>query len=82
MKSLPNIETYVEGIRKGNSAILAQSITLTESTKREHQHLAKQLIEKILPYTGQSVRLGITGVPGVGKSTFIEAFGEILLKKK
>jgi LAO/AO transport system kinase len=52
-----------------------------ESSKAEHQEISKQIIEKILPYAGQSVRLGITGVPGVGKSTFIEIFGQILVRK-
>jgi LAO/AO transport system kinase len=54
---------------------------LVESAKPEHQQIANQIIEKILPRTGKSVRIGITGVPGVGKSTFIESFGQTLLKK-
>jgi len=54
---------------------------LVESSKEEHQQLAKQIIENILPHTGKSVRVGITGVPGVGKSTFIETYGQLLLQK-
>jgi len=56
-------------------ASLARAITLVESTRADHQQEAQSLIEKILPKTGKSLRIGITGVPGVGKSTFIEAFG-------
>ncbi len=66
---------YVEGIIAGNRTILSQAITLIESSLPEHGELAQQIIEKCLPYSGKSVRLGITGVPGVGKSTFIEAIG-------
>ncbi len=58
--------------------MLAQAITLAESMRTEDQILANQLIEELLPLTGKSIRIGITGVPGVGKSTFIEAFGKLL----
>lgn len=58
--------------------MLAQAITLAESLRNEDQVLANQLIEELLPLTGKSIRIGITGVPGVGKSTFIEAFGKLL----
>lgn len=58
--------------------MLAQAITLAESVRTEDQILANQLIEELLPLTGKSIRIGITGVPGVGKSTFIEAFGKLL----
>jgi len=68
-------DDYVEGILAGNRTILSQAITLLESSLPEHSELAQQIIEKCLPYSGKSVRLGITGVPGVGKSTFIEAIG-------
>ncbi len=60
---------------KFNRAALARAITLVESTRADHQQEAQSLITKILPQTGKSLRIGITGVPGVGKSTFIEAFG-------
>jgi len=66
---------YVEGIRKGDVSILGQAVTLVESTVDEHQAIAQEVIEKCLPYTGNSRRIGITGVPGAGKSTSIDAFG-------
>lgn len=75
------IKEYVEGVLQKDISVLSRAITLVESTKQEHQQLANQIIEKILPHTGKSVRIGITGVPGVGKSTFIESFGQLLLKK-
>ncbi len=66
---------YVEGIRKGNPAILGQAVTLVESLMPEHQVIAQEVITKCLPYTGNSRRIGITGVPGAGKSTSIDVFG-------
>ncbi len=81
MKTSLSIKEYVEGILQGDISVLSRAITLVESTKQEHQQLANQIIEKILPHSGKSVRIGITGVPGVGKSTFIESFGQLLLKK-
>jgi LAO/AO transport system kinase len=66
---------YVEGVLAGNRRILAKTITLVESTRPEHQDLAMAVLDRLIPHTGKAVRLGITGVPGVGKSTFIEAFG-------
>ncbi|MDU1890762.1 MAG: methylmalonyl Co-A mutase-associated GTPase MeaB [Dysgonomonas sp.] len=71
---------YVEGILKGNISILGQAVTLIESSKPDHQIIAQEVIERCLPYTGNSVRVGITGVPGAGKSTSIDAFGMHLLK--
>ncbi len=68
-------EFYVEGVLAGNRRILAKTITLVESTRAEHQTLAMEILDRLIPHTGNAVRLGITGVPGVGKSTFIEAFG-------
>ena len=59
----------------GDRRALAKSITLVESSRDDHQEQAQDLLERLLPHTGKSFRLGITGVPGVGKSTFIEAFG-------
>lgn len=76
-----NIEEYAKGILHKDITVLSRAITLVESSKEEHQQMASQIIEKILPHTGKSVRVGITGVPGVGKSTFIEAFGQVLLQK-
>lgn len=69
-------QQYVDGIIEGNITILSQAVTLIESAKPEHQELAQIIIEKCLPYSGNSIRIGITGVPGVGKSTFIEALGK------
>jgi LAO/AO transport system kinase len=66
---------YVDGVLAGNRRVLAKTITLVESTRPEHQELAMEILDRLMPHTGQAVRLGITGVPGVGKSTFIEAFG-------
>lgn len=73
---------YVEGILKGDISILSQAVTLIESSKVEHQTIAQEVIEKCLPHTGNSVRIGITGVPGAGKSTSIDAFGMHILKDK
>jgi LAO/AO transport system kinase len=71
-----SVDDYVNGILNGDRGILSQAITLIESSKFEHQKIAQEIIEKCLPYSGKSVRIGITGVPGAGKSTFIEAFGK------
>jgi len=76
-----NLKEYIAGILDGNRMLLSRAVTLTESTKAEHQKLAGQIIEACLPHSGNSVRIGITGVPGVGKSTFIEAFGNVILEK-
>ncbi len=68
-------------IRAGNRSALGRAITLIESTQSKHTEDANRLIEKCLPYSGKSFRLGITGVPGVGKSTFIEQLGLLLLQQ-
>ena len=70
---------YVDGILKGNVSMLSQAVTLIESVHPDHQALAQEVIEKCLPYSGNSVRIGISGVPGAGKSTSIDAFGIHLL---
>lgn len=75
-KALLPSEDYFRGIVQGNRILLSQAITLTESVHPSHQVLAQEVIEKCLPFSGKSVRIGITGVPGVGKSTFIEALGK------
>jgi LAO/AO transport system kinase len=69
-------QTYFEGIRAGDRNLLSQAITLLESTLPQDQHLGQEVLALCLPYTGESFRLGITGTPGVGKSSFIEAFGQ------
>ena len=71
-------DDYVDGILKGDRVILSRAITLAESLNPEHQRMAQEVIERCLPHAGNSLRIGITGVPGVGKSTFIEAFGKHL----
>lgn len=71
---------YVEGIIKGDVSILGQAVTLVESTADAHQSLAQEVIEKCLPYSGNSKRIGITGVPGAGKSTSIDVFGLHVLR--
>lgn len=75
-------ETYVQGILAGNRVMLSRAITLAESKLASDQELAQQVINEVLPYAGNSMRIGITGVPGVGKSTFIEAFGNYLIKEQ
>lgn len=72
------LKDFINEITKGNRVVLAQAITLVESKLEEDRLLAEQLIEQLLPVTGNSIRIGITGVPGVGKSTFIEALGKHL----
>ena len=71
-------QAYVDGVLAGDRRLLAKTITLVESNRSEHQALATRIVDKLLPHTGSATRLGITGVPGVGKSTFIEAFGMML----
>ena len=75
------VSDYVEGILKGNITLLSQAVTLIESSNPEHRQLAQEIIERCLPHTGQSVRIGITGIPGAGKSTFIDTFGTHLIRR-
>lgn len=70
-----SVDEYFDGIICGNRTILSQAITLVESSLPEHYETAQAIIEKCLPYSSRSMRIGITGVPGAGKSTFIETFG-------
>ena len=72
------VEEYVQGILEGNRTLLSKAITLIESSLPEHQKTAQEIISRCLPFSGNSVRIGITGIPGVGKSTFIEVFGKYL----
>jgi LAO/AO transport system kinase len=74
----PSVDDFVEGILKGNIPLLSRAITLVESTNLNHQKKANQILEACLPHANKSIRIGITGVPGVGKSTFIESFGKHL----
>jgi LAO/AO transport system kinase len=70
-----SVDDYVSGVLAGNRAMLGRTITAIESRNPKHQKLAQEIILKLLPYAGKAFRIGITGVPGVGKSTFIESFG-------
>ena len=79
-KSLPEIEDLISGILKGNISSLSRAITLIESTNPKHLEKANSVIKACLPKANKSIRIGITGVPGVGKSTFIEAFGKHLIE--
>ena len=74
-QKLMPLEYYVDGILKGDIVILSKAITLIESSLYEHQKMAQDIIAACLPHSGDAIRLGITGVPGAGKSTFIEALG-------
>jgi LAO/AO transport system kinase len=75
---LKNYQEYVDGILRQDRLALARTITLIESTLPAHQALARKVIDQLLPHTGKGIRLGITGVPGAGKSTYIESFGTML----
>jgi len=79
-KTLKPLSWYVDGILSGNITILSQAITLVESNLMAHRTLAQDIIEECIPHSGKSIRIGITGVPGVGKSTFIESFGTYITK--
>ena len=72
---------YIKGVLERNRRILAKTITLIESSHPSHQDLARSILDGLLPNTGKAVRLGVTGVPGVGKSTFVESLGMMLVKK-
>ncbi len=76
-----NPEDYIQGVLLFDRRMLAKTITLIESSHPDHQALGQQVLDALLPYTGNAMRLGITGVPGVGKSTFIESFGMMLVDK-
>lgn len=77
-----SVHEYVEGIRRGDTSVLSRAITLIESTRPEHNSMAQEVIEKCLPFSGKSVRIGISGVPGAGKSTSIDEFGLHVLSEK
>lgn len=72
---------YIQGVLKGDRVLLSRAITIVESNLSSDKLLAKEVVQAILPSTGNSIRIGITGVPGVGKSTFIEAFGKHLIEQ-
>lgn len=76
-----SVEEYVEGVKKGDRMILAKAITLIESNAPKDFDKAQRVLQALLPRTGHSLRIGITGVPGAGKSTLIEAFGQLLCQQ-
>lgn len=78
---IESLNYYLDGVQAGDRRVLAKAITLVESRLGAHRDLSQQLVEALLPKTGSAVRLGITGVPGVGKSTFIENFGMRLIER-
>ncbi|MGW2490315.1 methylmalonyl Co-A mutase-associated GTPase MeaB [Streptomyces sp. NPDC001606] len=73
-----DLDTYVKGVLDGKRALVARAITLVESTRPQHRALAQELLTELLPHSGRARRIGVSGVPGVGKSTFIDAFGTML----
>ena len=77
----PDWETLLEGILAGNRTALARAITLVESKRAADSEAAGRIVEGCLPHAGRSIRIGITGVPGAGKSTFIERLGGMLLER-
>ena len=79
-RKMLSADDYVDGILRGNRTILSQAITLVESNLTDHYDLAQEVVERCLPASSRSVRIGITGVPGAGKSTFIETFGTMLTR--
>ena len=74
-KLKPDSVALAKAVLEGDRRALAQAITLIESTRTDHRSIASDLLEKVMPYSGKAIRLGISGVPGVGKSTFVEALG-------
>jgi LAO/AO transport system kinase len=76
---LLSTSSYLQGLRSGDKMILGKAITLIESSLPSHREAASELLAACIPYSGESVRIGVTGIPGVGKSTFIEAFGNYLI---
>ncbi|MFF0744669.1 methylmalonyl Co-A mutase-associated GTPase MeaB [Streptomyces sp. NPDC004111] len=73
-----DVEAYAKGVLDGKRAFVARAITLVESSRPDHRALAQRLLTELLPHSGSARRIGISGVPGVGKSTFIDAFGTML----
>ena len=80
MSSLKNVDHYVNGILNADRVLLARAITFLESQKQSHRELANEILKACIPHAGNSIRIGISGSPGVGKSTFIEAFGKTLIQ--
>ena len=79
--SPPSVEQCFDGVVAGDRTVIAKALTLVESQRHEDQQMADQLIGRLLPLTGQAIRIGISGIPGAGKSTFIENFGMMLTER-
>lgn len=79
--NLPSVVDLADGIRRGDRVLLARAITLVESQREDHRALAQELLTTLLPETGGAQRIGVTGVPGVGKSTFLDSFGMLLVEQ-
>lgn len=77
-----SVNEYIQGVLSGNRTILARTITLIESNSFHHIQIAQEVLRNLLPYTGKSIRIGITGIPGAGKSTFIETIGNKLINER
>jgi LAO/AO transport system kinase len=80
-KQKPSVQQLIKDLLKNDTTALSRAITIIESSAQKHQEQAKQIIEACLPHANKSIRIGITGVPGVGKSTFIEQFGKLLVSE-
>ena len=76
-----DLNQYIKGILSGDRATLSRAITLRESTLPEHKLLSEKLLKSLIKHTGNSIRIGVTGIPGAGKSTFIDVFGSYLIEK-
>ena len=76
-----DVPALIEGVKSGDRAALARSSTLVESRKPAHRALARELLRELAPLSGNSIRLGLSGVPGAGKSTFTDALGVMLIEK-
>jgi LAO/AO transport system kinase len=79
--AIPDLTDLARGIRARERAVIARAITLIESRRSDHQKAARRLVQELLPLTGEAIRVGITGAPGVGKSTTIDALGTFLTSK-
>src|SRR3989440_7005511 len=79
--AIPDLADLARGIRERERAVIARAITLIESRRSDHQQAARRLVQELLPLTGKAIRVGITGAPGVGKSTTIDALGTFLTSK-
>jgi len=77
-----DLDSLTDGVLAGNRRSLSRAITLVESTRPDHRQLAAELLRRLMPHSGDSIRIGISGVPGVGKSTFIEALGLYVLEQE